>query len=111
MPTLLTVFSTSVYLRDGLFSESGPFPSGWFHFVLNYLGPNEGEGIRIFINGAQADADTEKSSIYTQGDGRVVIGRFRKDEDNSYASIQVDELIFLDTALSSGDIQSLQNVM
>ena len=35
-------------------------PSGWFHIVVNYIGPDEGEGIRIYHNGVEVANATTK---------------------------------------------------
>ena len=39
-----------VFLKDGRFYERHPRLTGWIHVVLNYIGPNNGQGIRIFIH-------------------------------------------------------------
>ena len=41
----------SVYLPDGHFEFLEPPTSGWVHAVLNFIGPNEGQGIRIYNDG------------------------------------------------------------
>ena len=70
-------FSVHIVLpNDGIFAAIHPNPSGWTHFLLNYIGPNNGGGIRMFYNGQQVSTDTEKLSIErSAGDGRLVVGR------------------------------------
>ena len=74
--------------------------------MLNYIGPNIGEGIRVYINGTEEDSDTTKSSeSRSPGDGRVVLGRYI-DSNVYYASVDVDELLFFNEALSDENIQT-----
>ena len=76
----------------------------------NYVGPNNGEGIRIFFNEAEMGSDTIKDGgPYPTGDGRIVVGRRQTDKDGKYASVQVDELIFFNQSLSTTDIKLLYN--
>ena len=85
-------------------------PTGWIHIVLNYLGPNDGEGIRMFYNGAEVASDATKDMYpRSPGDGRIVVGRFNTDMDKDYASVQVDELIYFNAALTSDEVQSIYN--
>ena len=56
----LFVFRIDVWLTDGYFYTSNPTPTGWFHIVLNYIGPNNSQGIRMFINGAEVASKTTK---------------------------------------------------
>ena len=82
-------------------------PTGWTHIVLNYIGPSDGQGIRVYgmevLNGITQDA------AHPAGDGRVVVGRRYTDQDTDYASMQIDELIFFNKALSTRDIKLLYN--
>ena len=59
-------------------------PSRWTHVVLNYIGPNNGEGIMIFINGLLVKSDTTRAGgSYQAEDGRIVVGRYNTDMDHS----------------------------
>ena len=76
--------------------------------MLNYIGPNDGEGIIIYYNNRQVASDITKSGqSYDIGDNRVVVGRHYTDEDLDYVSVQVDELIFFNEALSDTDVETL----
>ena len=76
----------------------------------NYIGPNNGKGIRMFVDGAQVASDTTKQGgPYPVGDGRIVVGRFYVDRDQDYTSVQVDELIYFNASLTSDDVQSIYN--
>ena len=85
-------------------------PTGWFHAVLNYIGPNDGEGIRLFLNGAVVISDTTGSAQSASvGNGRIVVGRIFPDRDQDYTSVQVDELIYFNAALTIDHVQSIYN--
>ena len=76
--------------------------------MLNYIGPNDGEGIRLFINGTEVARDTDKHrGPYPAGDGRIVVGKWLTDQDKWYKSVQVDELMFFNRFLSSDEIDAL----
>ena len=104
-------FRVKVPLTHGDFFLKYPRPAEWFYVVLNYLGPEDGEGIRVYINGTLVGGESEIfSNEYTSGDGRLVVGRYFTDEDRTYASVQVDELIFFNQALSSEEVIILSNL-
>ena len=91
-----------------------PIPTRWTHIVLNYIGPDNGQGIRGYVNGQEvASGTTKHPRSYPAGDGRIVVGRFTTDRDldQLYSSIQIDELIFFNKALSTTDIKLLYNVV
>ena len=76
--------------------------------MVNYIGPNNGEGVRIYINGTEED--TEKVEwTYSAGDGKIVVGRAYTNQNQDYASVQVDELIYFNAALTNDDVQSIYN--
>ena len=87
-------------------------PSGWFHNVINYIGPAEGQGIRIYKDGTQVANHTTKSDPTCQHpqcrpDGKIVVGRDNTRRDRGYCSFQVDELAFFNKALSQEEITML----
>ena len=77
---------------------------------MNYIGPNGVEGIKGYIDGTEVVSDMTKNprSVAT-GDGRIVVGRYRKDKDNIYASVQIDELSYFNAALTDDDVLSIYN--
>ena len=78
--------------------------------MLNYLGPNDGEGVAIYYDGREVANETLKlSNSNSAGDGRIVVGRRLTNQDISYASVQVDELIFFNEALTRVHVQSIYN--
>ena len=102
--------SFEILRQDVTFGTGTPKPSGWTHIVLNYLGPNNGQGIRIYYNGTEVASDTTKTSHgFSAGHGRIVVGRYRTNRNDHYGNAQVDELIFFNQALSQDDITMLYN--
>ena len=76
--------------------------------VLNYLGPENGRGIRVYLDGVFGNGDSSKEE-YTNsaGNGQIVVGKFRPEEDRNYASVELDELPFFNTTLTQEDIETL----
>ena len=102
------MFRVGIYLSVTQFTVFRTRPTGWTHVVLNYIGPNA--GIKVFFNGAEVGSDTHiytSSSPNQAGEGRIVVGRFYPDKDTRYTSMQIDELIFFNKALSTTDIKLL----
>ena len=65
-----------VFLQNGYFLKYHYAPPGWTHIVMNYIGPNNGEGIRIYYNGVEEASVTAKGEgTYLAGDGRIVLGK------------------------------------
>ena len=80
------------------------------HIVLNYIGPNVGQGIILYNNGEEWRSDTNKyGGTYSAGDGKIVVGREYTTIDDSYTSMQIDELIYFNQALSDDEIQLIYN--
>ena len=99
-----------ISLPDGTFRVAQSRPTGWTHIVLNYIGPNGGQGISVFINGVQVVSETTKQGgSRSAGDGRIVVGRRYTDRDWDYASVVADELIYFNAALKSDDVQLIYN--
>ena len=108
---LLTNFRVNFLVAEGDFYDYFAKPTGWFHLVINYIGPADGQGITIYTNGVLDGSDTEKYKYsWSPGDGRVVIGRKFTDSDTAYASVEVDELTFWNRALTPQEIQAIYNM-
>ena len=85
-------------------------PAGWFHVVVNYIGPNNGDGIRIFYDGVEVAIEiTRDPSSLPAGNGTIVIGRVYTEVNDNYGNGQIDELLFFNQALSVKDIKELYN--
>ena len=77
--------------------------------MVNYIGPNDGQGIRVY--GMEVACSVTRDAAHPAGDGRVVVERRYIDEDREYASMEIDELIFFNKALSTTDIERLYNAV
>ena len=66
----------------------------------------------MFIDGTEVVNGTDKSATSkSAGDGRIVVGRVYTAQDNYYGSVQVDELISFNAALTSEDVQLIYNAV
>ena len=83
----------------------------WTHIVLNYIGSDNGQGTVVYFNAVQMRRDVSKvSKRFSTGDGRFVVGRQRTDGDGSYASVDMDELLFFNYKLSNTQIIQIKNM-
>ena len=83
-------------------------PIGWTHFVLNYIGQNDGHEIKIYCDGVQmASSNMTGPYRYLPGTGRVVVGRQYTNCDNNYASVDVDELLLFNETLTEQNIKHM----
>ena len=92
-------------------ADVSKFNDRWIHLVLNYIGPNMGDGIQAFQDGAfisrhQSGADGD----HHVGDGQMVIGRRYPNRSQDYSHVQVDELIFFNEALSNEEVGQLYSM-
>ena len=85
--------------------------TNWVHTVMNYVGPNEGQGIRVYNDGQlTASATTKNRDTHLPSDGRIAIGRFNARGRGSgeifpfYASVEVDELSIFNRSLTEPEI-------
>ena len=60
---------------------------------------------------ANATTKSEFHRPISSGDGRIVVGREVTNLDGGYASMEIDELIFFNNALSTTDIKLLYNAV
>ena len=98
-----------VTLSTGNFQVLGPKPSGWFHVVLNFIGPDD--GIRIYHDGMEVGSDTNiRGNPKHNGDRRIVIGRYFAESAGTYSSIQVDELLFFNQMLIDPQVTMLSQL-
>ena len=75
---------------------------------MNFIGPNDGEGFRVYHDGVIVRNETTKQSGGgVQNNGRLTIGRQLTDYDASYVDIQVDELMIFNKALTLTEIRIL----
>ena len=50
---------------------------------------------------------TVSRALFPAADGRIVLGRYFTDYDDYYANVEVDELIFFNNSLTTGEVQLL----
>ena len=80
----------------------------WHHFVANLIGPQEGEGIILFLDGNLLVSDTTLGDVGRQaGNGQVQIGRSYTDSYLEYATVAIDEILFFNRILESDEIEAL----
>ena len=93
----------------GQFQIDSQKPLGWTHVVLNYIGPKNGEGIKILYDGAEVASDTTRRTLSprTAATDRIVLGRFYLDRNERYSSVKIDELVFFNQSLKSAEVQQL----
>ena len=85
----------------------------WSHLALNYIGTYAGQAIRVHLDGVLTGSDDTVSKsvhVYSQGEGRVVVGREFTHLDHKYASVTVDELLFFNETLSDQQILDLKDM-
>ena len=103
-------FSFALYLETGLFVATGNAGSydEWHHFVANFIGPQEGEGIMLFFDGnLLASVTTLVNLGGPAGNGLVQIGRASTDSNLEYGSVAIDELLFFNRVLETDEIQAM----
>ena len=97
-------------VTDGRFYVEINKRTSWTHIVLNYIGPEDGQGIQIYVDGDLTGSDdTRKLEMYSPGDGRVVVGRSNTHESVNYASVEMDELVFFNTKLNVEDVKMIHS--
>ena len=85
-------------------------PSGnvWNHIVLNYLGRVSGQGIRIYYNGVLTGSDTTShSGTFSDGPGRVLVGRWAERHAGDFAGVDLDEILMFNESLTQLEINTL----
>ena len=82
--------------------------SEWIHYVFNFIGPDNGMGVRVYHDGVLVDTRTNKfGTKHRAMDRRIVIGRIGAESSSGYSSLEMDELIFHKQALSGPEIAIL----
>ena len=79
--------------------------------VINFIGPNEGQGIKIYHDGVEVGSDTTKiaSQFNHHSPGKITVGRYNSNVDWGYCSVQMDEIAFFNQHLSQAEITLLSN--
>ena len=103
-------FRFEVRLLDTYFTKNGVnIPSGWFHLVLVFHGPEHGQGFTIHRNGNHWRAGSAiDTNDYGNTSGNTIIGRLYSDRDNNYSNMMVDELTFWNRQLTEQEVDALR---
>ena len=81
----------------------------WFHILFNFVGPNTGQGFTVYHDGELvANIIRTRPITATSVDRRIVIGRWATDRDEFYSSLEMDELVFFNKALTDAEIRMLK---
>ena len=97
-----------VWVLDGDFYTEVTPPYSWTHLVHNFIGPNNGQGIRTYVDGVYAVSDTTKTPRNRNpADGRVYAGNSAIEK---YTSVDVDELLFFNHKLSDQQVEQIKNM-
>ena len=88
--------------------DGKPDPDVWTHVVVNYIGPDNGQGIQIYYDGQIRDSNEAKqTSMFETGNGFIAVGKRLHDKQEGYASLEIDELALFNTTLSDDVIMQL----
>ena len=98
-------------MNDGFFRARLDPITGWFHLVVVYLGPNNGQGLVVYINGTQERRKTTKHDDSRQpSNGQLVIGKKTTNGDYFYSSVAVDELTLWNRQLTAQEVEDLHQI-
>ena len=98
----------------GLFYYSTSFTTDtWVHVTTIYRGPNDGEGMKVYHDGADIGSTTQKFPRQTDTpSGIVKVGRwFDPPGAGGYGSLYLDELLFWNRQISEADIQLIKDLV
>ena len=93
-------FYHSAQYLDGNLNE-------WFHSVINFMGPNTGEGFNLFIDGMMRGVSARSTLNHGAiNNGRIAVGRRLIENNNylDYTSFAMDELFFFNRTLTDTEI-------
>ena len=79
--------------------------------VMNYIGPDNGQGIRIYVYGLSSlmhAAAVKFSDSHPPGDGGVILGDYSYGDTDPY-SVTIDEMLFFNKTLNSTEVAALVN--
>ena len=78
--------------------------------MLNYIGPDNDEGFEVYQDGTLIQVQLSRVTLdSTPGDGNVVLGKRYVDEDDNYAWIDLDELVFFNRKLTAMEVMKIYN--
>ena len=96
-----------MYLPGGFYYTDTPKRYDWFHLAVNFISPVG--GFKVYNNGMEGGSGAiNLGGSYSIADGRIAIGRRLTGVDGNYASVEVDELLFFNAALSEEEIMMIK---
>ena len=78
---------------------------------MNYLGPSESQGISIYYDGIHGSTNTRVWQVETSPGDRIRVGKsvfVDRPHTIDYGSLEIDELVIFNRALSQDEITMLQ---
>ena len=76
--------------------------------MVNFLGPEDDQGVKVYYNGVQEGSDPSKYEYAIQvGDRKIAVGRYYTGSSWRDGSVEVDELIMFNQALTNEEIVRL----
>ena len=79
--------------------------------MINYIGPDHGQGVRIYLDGVRTERDDiGTAGSFSFGDGRIVVGRFYPYQTGYHTSVDVDELLFFNQKLNDQQIMDIKHL-
>ena len=107
----LLIFRYVLDIPGGAFvGTPRPSHNNWFHILFNFIGPNNGEGFRIYHSHSGvlvANVTRYSFSSFSRIHGRIVIGRAFTAIDEDYSSVVMDDLLFFNQAVTDDEIKML----
>ena len=104
------IYRFALNVPSGYFTGDWTPQPGWHHVAWNYVGPNNGQGIVVYMDGCEVGRHTTRLFVpRPPGDGKMVIGRRFTYSDNWYGAVMIDELMLFNHQLSEQQIQDLYN--
>ena len=109
-------FRYIVFILGARFLVLYPKPTDWFHVVINYFGPDDGEGIKVYHNREEVGSDTTRFPLpetNTPGEGRMALGRDPIGDEEFYGfygSVEVEDLRFFNQNLTAEAIETLSQI-
>ena len=91
--------------------ENKPITTDWTHVVFNYVGTEDVQGNKIYIDGVDTMAEFDLiDGLNEAGFGRTVVGRYVTNVDDYYSNVDIDELLFFNETLNDDQISQIKNL-
>ena len=82
--------------------------SEWHHLTCSVPDFGNEDSLKVYYDGSHYGTHNEASSRETPTrSSRVIVGRAFTDQDDTYSSVELDELLFFNRALEEHHVQAL----